>query len=156
MDPMDPSALAPLVMPWLIRYAPPVIEAARTYGGKALEVVAEKALEKVGENITEESWQFGKPLLKKLLTRFTTNPAALVAVEDLAKDPQDSDNQAVMRVQLKKLFEADRDFAVEVEKLVSEANRAGITINITASGDRSVAAQNINAPVITGDIKTGK
>ncbi|MGE0103816.1 MAG: hypothetical protein AB7H86_04270 [Blastocatellales bacterium] len=156
MNPMDPSALAPLVMPWLIRYAPPIFDAAKTYGGKALETIAEKALEKVGENITEESWQFGKPLLKKLLARFTITPAALVAIEDLAKDPQDSDNQAVMRVQLKKIFEADQDFAAEIEKLMSEANRAGSTINITASGDRSVAAQNINAPVIIGDIKTGK
>lgn len=153
---MDPTTLAPLVMPWLIRYAPPVVEAAKTYGEKALETAAEKALEKVGENITDESWQFGKPLLKKLLGRLAKRPAALEAIEDLASQPDNPDIQTVMRVQLAKLFEADRDFATEVEKLVTEANRAGITINITASGDRSVAAQNINAPVITGDIKTGK
>lgn len=153
---MDPTTLAPLVMPWLIRYAPPVFEAVKTYGGQALETVAEKALEKVGENISDDSWQYGKPLLKKLLTRITKRPAALEAVEDLARQPDNPDNQTVMRVQLAKLFEADRELATEVERMVTEANRAGITINITASGDRSVAAQNINAPVITGDIKTGK
>ncbi|QQS45406.1 MAG: hypothetical protein IPM66_15860 [Acidobacteriota bacterium] len=153
---MDPSDLAPLVMPWLIRFAPPVFEAAKTYGEKALETVAEKALEKAGEKITDESWQFGKPLLKKLLARIAKRPAALEAVEDLARQPDNSDNQTVMKVQLAKLFEADRELAAEIEQLVTNANRAGITINITASGDRSVAAQNINAPVITGDIKTGK
>lgn len=153
---MDPSTLAPLVMPWLIRYAPTVFEVAKTYGEKALEKVAEKAIEKVGENITDESWKFGKPLLKKLLTKFSNRPAALEAAQDLAKQPDNADNQTVMRVQLAKMFEADRDFAAEVEHLVTEANRAGITMNITASGERSVAAQNINAPVITGDIKTGK
>lgn len=153
---MDPSDLAPLVMPWLIRFAPPVFEAAKTYGEKALETVAEKALEKAGEKITDESWQFGKPLLKKLLARIAKRPAALEVVEDLARQPDNSDNQTVMKVQLAKLFEADRELAAEIEQLVTNANRAGITINITASGDRSVAAQNINAPVITGDIKTGK
>lgn len=150
---MDPNAIAPFVMPWLIRYLPDLFSLAKTYGEKTIDTIAEKALEKVGENVTDETWKFGKPLLKKLLPKLAAKPAALEAVEDLAKSPDRSDFQTVMQVQLTKLLEADQDLLAEVQRIIAESQQAGGAINITASGERSVAGQSLNAPVFTGDIK---
>jgi hypothetical protein len=153
---MDTNTLVPLVMPWLIRFIPFLFGTVKTYGEEALDTVTEKALEKVGENLSEEAWKFGKPLLKKLLPQFLSKPVALEAAEDLANAPDSPAYQTVVQVQLTKILEANQDIRAEVERLVVEAQQAGVKISITASGERSIAGQNINAPVFTGDIKIGK
>jgi hypothetical protein len=153
---MDIGNLVSLVMPWLVHFTPPLVDIVKTYGEKAFDTVAEKALEKVGENLSDDAWKFGKPILKKILPKLLAKPAAMEAVEDMAKAPDNPAYQTVIQVQLTKMLEADHELLADVTRLIERAQQDGINIAITASGQRSVAAQNINAPVFTGDIKSGK
>lgn len=100
---------------------------------KAGHVAAGEAIKKVGK----EAWG----LWEKLRGAVQANPAASQAVDDLAAQPDDEDLRAVLRVQLKKLLQADPSLADEVARLI-----------VTASGDRSVAAGgDVRGTIITGD-----
>ena len=72
---------------------------------------------------------------------------------DAAAVPQDEDAQAALRLQLRKLLAEDKDLAREIGQQWAAAQAAGVTI--TASGERSVAAQTITgSAVVTGDRNT--
>ena len=95
-------------------------------------------MEKTGDVAVGETI---KKLWEKLRGAIQASPAASEAVDELAARPDDEDLRAVLRVQLKKLLEADPSLADEVARL-----------NVTASGDRSVAAGgDISGTIVTGD-----
>ena len=105
--------------------------------GKAGDVAAGEGIEKVGK----EAWGVAQRLWERLRGAVQANPAAREAVEDLVGRPDDEDYRAVLRVQLKKLLEADQSLADEVARLI-----------VTASGDRSVAAgESISGTIVTGN-----
>jgi hypothetical protein len=101
---MDPVTLAgsavALVAPYL------------ALGGKEL---AKKVGEEAGQRI------FG--LYDKLKAKLVGGGAEALA--DLAKQPNDADSQAALRVQLKKALDADPAFRAELEKLVGEIKEKG-------------------------------
>ena len=71
------------------------------------------------------------------------------ALAHVVEDPGDADGVAALRKAIRKALTADDELADEVCVLLGEAQRAGVAV--TASGERSVAAQ-VNAGVIvTGD-----
>ncbi len=111
----------------------------------------EKAAEETGKNVAGQSWEWAKSLWTKLKPKVEANPAALVAAQDVAQAPEDEDLRAVMRVQLKKLLTEDQSLAEEVSRLLEQGKAAGI--NVTASGERSVAiGGNVKgSTIITGD-----
>ncbi len=110
---MDPTALAATATALLAPYV-----------AKA----GEKLAEKVGEKLPE---QMGK-LWTAIAARFKGKPAAEEAVKDLAAKPDDEDNQAAFRKELKKVLEADTDFVAELEKLLKSTS-GDIIVN-TGSG----------------------
>ena len=115
-----------------------------------LSIAGGKALEKAGEKITEGVWARGQALWNKLWPKVEHNTAALGAAKDLANMPDDNDAQAAMRLQLKKLLTEDSTFAQEIAKTFAELAPSNTTV--IASGDRSVASQNMTDNVIiTGD-----
>ncbi|HEV7671465.1 MAG TPA: hypothetical protein VGS22_23340 [Thermoanaerobaculia bacterium] len=71
-------------------------------------------------------------------------PATAEAVRDVAKDPEDLDAQAVLRVQLRKLLERDKVVAREMARLVDSHGAGGrYEFGATAQagpGGRAVAA----------------
>jgi hypothetical protein len=73
------------------------------------------------------------------------------AVRDAADDPDDSDARAALRQQIKRALREDARLRDELARMLSAAG-AG-TVNVTASGERSIAAQRIGV-AITGDNAT--
>ena len=140
---MDGLTLAPLVMPYLIRYLPQLIEAGKFVGGKALE--------KIVENSTDGAWKFAKPWFGKLMGRIEESPAALPLAEKVALTPDNQKYQTALEVQLEDILSANPALAEEIARLIGQAERENITVR---QGDRSVFLKGNNPGVImTGDVK---
>jgi hypothetical protein len=136
---MDIVALTQSVAPLLIPLMPYLLK------------MGEKAAEEAGEKIGGATWEWGKGLWSKLRAKVEAKPAAIEAAQEVAKNPDDVDAQAALRLQLRKLLEGDATLAEEVYELVEKAQAAGVTV--TASGDRSVAVGRDvkGSTIITGD-----
>jgi hypothetical protein len=114
--PMEPISLATAVVAFLSPY---LVKA----GEKTAETLGEKLPEAVGT------------LWRAITTRFKGDAAAETAVKDVLEAPQDADNQATLRKELRKVCQADTAFAEALERLLTNAKRqSGDTINNTGSG----------------------
>lgn len=113
MDPQTISVIATTAVGFLSPYL-----------AKAGEVAAKK----VGEDIYQA-----------LKARFGKKPAAQEALADLEKAPSDTDLQAALRVQLKKLLVEDEAFAAQLQQLLQKAGgtEAGATIIKQVAGDNA-------------------
>ncbi|MFJ8697528.1 hypothetical protein [Streptomyces roseolilacinus] len=74
------------------------------------------------------------------------------AVRDAAEAPEDADAAAALRQQVKRALREDAGLPAELARMLPAA---GETVNVTASGERSVAAKTIGTAV-TGDNVTIK
>ncbi len=145
---MDVTALVPYVAPLIATAAPHLLEAGKT--------AAEKALEKIAESLGEDSWKWGKAIVKKLWPKVEANPLAIAAAQEVAKAPNDQANQQMLGLALQKLLQADEALAAEIKQILDEAKAAGV--NLVQSGDRNVFSQGDHNINVTGDnvkIKNG-
>ncbi|MET7696893.1 hypothetical protein [Streptomyces sp. NPDC005485] len=71
-------------------------------------------------------------------------------VQDTADAPDDADAAAALRQQIKRALREDAELLAELARLLPSA---GETVNVTASGARSIAAKTIGT-AITGDNTT--
>lgn len=85
------------------------------------EELAKKAGGKIGETAGETALSKVKQLHSSIKAKFAAKPAAAEALDDLTKSPDDSDLQATVRTQLKKILSSDEDFAKELADLLKEA-----------------------------------
>lgn len=95
---------------------------------------AKGAAGKLGETVIEKA----DALLTKLKAKFSSRPALEEAVKDVAKQPDDADAQAALRVQLRKLLEAEPDFAGELHQIVSTVNNNNMTQHVSGTGNFAV------------------
>jgi hypothetical protein len=111
----------------------------------------EKVAEETGKAVAGQSWEWAKSIWTKLKPKVEAKEAALEAAQDVAQSPEDQDAQAAFRQQLKKLLTEDQSLAEEVSRWLDQGKAAGI--NVTASGDRSVAiGGNVKgSTIVTGD-----
>ncbi|MGM9380291.1 hypothetical protein [Streptomyces antibioticus] len=72
------------------------------------------------------------------------------AVQDAADAPGDEDAAAALRQQIKRALREQSDLQAELARLLPAT---GETVNVTASGERSIAARSIGTAV-TGDNTT--
>ncbi|MFF3878645.1 hypothetical protein [Streptomyces sp. NPDC001978] len=72
------------------------------------------------------------------------------AVQDTAQAPDDEDAAAALRQQIKRALRDDAELLAELARMLPAA---GETVNVTASGERSIAAKTIGTAV-TGDNTT--
>ncbi|WP_405916115.1 hypothetical protein [Streptomyces sp. NBC_00728] len=72
------------------------------------------------------------------------------AVQDVADDPDDADAAAAVRQQIKRALRDDAELLAELAQMLPAASE---TVNVTASGERSIAAKTIGT-AITGDSAT--
>lgn len=138
------DVLATLVMPYLIRYLPQLIEAGKFVGGKALE--------KIVENSTDDAWKFAKPWFGKLMGRIEESPASLPLAEKVALTPDNQKYQTALEVQLEGILSANPALAEEIARLLDQARAAGKQI----SADRGGVAFGDNAQgntAITGGMQ---
>jgi hypothetical protein len=70
----------------------------------------EKAAEEAGKKLGGDAWERAKALWAKLRRKERVAQAA----QDLAESPDDDDAQAALRLQLKKVLQADPSLAAEV------------------------------------------
>jgi hypothetical protein len=115
----------------------------------------EKAVEEVGKklpNAVGQMWQ-------TIIARFKDKPAAEEAVKDVVAQPQDEDNQAALRKELRKVLEAEPTFVAELERLLATAQReAGDTIINTGSGAVAThggVAAGAGGVAVRGDVHGG-
>ena len=136
---MDINALASSLTTALVPLLPYLLKA------------GDKAAEETGKAVAGQGWEWAKSLWTKLKPKVEAKPEALVAARDVAQTPEDTDLQAVLRVQLKKLLTEDQALAEEVSSWLDQGKTAGITV--TASGERSVAiGGDVNgSTIVTGD-----
>jgi hypothetical protein len=71
-------------------------------------------------------------------------------VTDLAADPGDPDLQAALRVEIRRQLADDAELAADLRGML--AGSAAVTV--TASGERSIAAQSVTGVASTGDDAT--
>lgn len=83
----------------------------------------------------------GEALWATLEKRFKGSPAAETALVDLQAAPEDADNQAALRKEIRKLAEADAAFRAELEQLLmaAQAEAPGSSYYATLTGDGAIA-----------------
>jgi hypothetical protein len=93
-------------------------------------------LAKAGEAAAKK---FGEDIYQVLKARLGKKPAAQEALADLEKAHDDTDLQAALRVQLKKLLAEDEAFAVQLQHMLQEVGgtEAGATIIKQIAGDNA-------------------
>lgn len=121
--------------------SPYVTAAVGVYGGAVLAAVRDQA--------ADATVALGRRMLQRI---FGTRAAGEVPepVADLAADPGDPDLQAALRVVIAEMLAADADLAGDLRGMLAGAP----TVTVTASGERSIAAQSITGVAATGDNTT--
>jgi hypothetical protein len=108
------------------------------YGGAVLaKVRAEAADATVG---------LGRRLLLRIFGSREEGQPLPGPLEALADDPDDGDALAAVRLAVRQTLAADPVLAAEVRSML-----AGAAVTVTASGERSIAAQVISGTAVTGD-----
>jgi hypothetical protein len=110
----------------------------------------DKAAEKAGEKIGEGVWTQAQSLWRKLLPKLSSSPGGLEAAKDLVEMPDDSDAQATMRLQLKKLLSEDAELAQEISNALAQSSEIRATI-INASNNSVAAKKIVDSTVIAGN-----
>ena len=113
MDPVTLTALTAFLAPFL----PALLD----LGGKVAGGAAAKVGETAGSKLTEDALNKAKAIWAKLHPKVEAKESAKEAAADVAKAPDDADSQAALRVQLKKILEADPELAEAIAQLMQEA-----------------------------------
>ncbi len=99
-----------------------------------IKKAGEKALDKIAEQLPQA--------VGKVWSAIANKSSITEAASDLAKNPEDADNEVFFKKQLQKAFEKDQDFASQLADLIEEAKKdSAININ----GDGVVATNNSTA-----------
>ncbi|MEU9188639.1 hypothetical protein AB0D14_29700 [Streptomyces sp. NPDC048484] len=128
---MDPLAVSAEVTPY-------VTAAVAAYGTAVLT--------RAQDATADATVALGQRLLWRMLGRREDSTPLTAAVEDLAVNPGDSDAEAALRMQIRKVITDD---AALFRELAAMVRASGIAI--TASGERSIAAHTIHGGASTGD-----
>ena len=84
----------------------------------------EKGAETIGEKLGSGTWETAKALWRLLNPIIEANPVVAAAARDMADEPDDTDAQAALRFQLKKLLAADEQLAAALQQLVEDAGQS--------------------------------
>lgn len=109
---MDPATLTAFLAPFL----PTLMK----LGGKILEGAAAKTGETGGTKLTEQAVNKAKAIWERLHPKVEAKESAKEAAKDVAKTPADEDARAALRLQLKKILEADPALAGAIAKIMQE------------------------------------
>ncbi|BAY23237.1 hypothetical protein NIES2100_30010 [Calothrix sp. NIES-2100] len=101
--------------------------------------VGNKAVEGASQKVGEDGWNKAKAIWAKLLPKVEAKEAAKEAAADVAQNPEDEDLQASLRVQIKKILDADTALAEEIAKIWQETKSADGSVSLNAqSYDESI------------------
>ena len=117
---------------------PYVSAAVGAYGGAVLARVRDEA--------ADATVGLGRRLLQRVFGSRDEGEPLPEPLADLTVDPGDGDALAAVRLAVRKALAADPVLAAEVRSMLT-----GAGVTVTASGDRSIAAQVISGTAVTGD-----
>jgi hypothetical protein len=105
--------------------------------------VGNKAVEGASQKVGEDVWNKAKAIWAKLQPKVEAKEAAKEAATDVAESPENEDSQASLRVQLKKILEADPTLAAEIAQILQVgSNQPSDNIQISANAyDQSTVKQ---------------
>jgi hypothetical protein len=118
-----------------------VIAAVREFGGTVLNQAQDDA--------AEATVGLGRRLLQRIFGTRTPGEALPEPVADAVASPEDEDAVAALRLAIRKALAADPELRGDVEHMLASAG-----VSVTASGERSIAAQTISGIAATGDNTT--
>jgi predicted Rdx family selenoprotein len=125
----------------------PVLPLLVTAGNTMSEMVTGRALTAV------EQWAI--KVWRRLRQGSTPESTAVqVAARDVVQRPDDLDAAAALRLQLRKLLEADPRLAEELAGLVEEGRRAGVLTVATGARSVAVGGDMSDSVIVTGDDST--
>lgn len=104
----------------LTAFLAPFLPTLMKLGGKVLDVAVTKSGETAGTQLTEKALNKASAIWEKLFPKVEAKESAKEAAEDVAKAPTDEDAQAALRLQLKKILEADPALAEAIAQLMQE------------------------------------
>jgi hypothetical protein len=111
---------------FLVKFLAPCLPFLINIGNKAVE----GASQKVGEDV----WHKAKAIWAKLHPKVEAKEAAKEAATDVAENPENQDLQASLRVQLKKILDADTALAEEIAKILQvSTDKSGDNIQVSAN-----------------------
>jgi hypothetical protein len=149
---MDPASLALIVTGVISRVLPYLVK----MGGAMGDSLAEET----GRQFGPESWETAKIIWSKIMDKLFSKSESTIAVEDVVKSPEDPDNVASLRKEIRKLLEEDQSLAIDLEETVN--NRIKVDMNLgeivksTVTGVKLKGkASVIDLKMKTGDIKEG-
>lgn len=105
--------------------------------------VGSKAVEGASQKVGEDGWNKAKAIWAKLQPKVEAKEAAKEAATDVAERPENEDLQASLRVQLKKILDADPALAEEIAQILQAgSNQSGDNIQMNANAyDQSTLKQ---------------
>ena len=109
--------------------------------------------EGVVDQVAKQKGDVAQALWDRLFPKMAETPATDTAVRDAAANPEDTDYQAALRVQLRKLLTEDRDLAQQLREVIDSGEKASGDVNVSAGGERSVAVGGSvqGSTIVTGD-----
>ncbi len=117
--------------------------------------MAQSAAGELGKKIGADTWQGLKALAERIQQKAEEKPALQEALADARTHPQDEDAIAALRLQLRKLLQADPDLRAEAARVLAQ-----VPAGVIAWGERSVAVGGHvqGSTIITGDrnVVTGR
>ncbi|MER7179792.1 hypothetical protein ABT404_09965 [Streptomyces hyaluromycini] len=128
-----------------------LVEQAGPYLTTAVSVFGTAVLTRAEDAAADATANLGRRILQAVWHRRGEQGQAELeaAVQDAADDPDDGDAAATLRQQIKRALREDVALREELAGMLASAAGAG-SVNVTASGERSIAAQTIHTAV-TGD-----
>jgi len=120
---------------------PYVSAAAAAYGGAVLA--------KVRDDAADSTVSLGRRLLQRVFGSRDDGDRLPEPLTDVIADPMDVDALAALRLHLRKVLTSDSALETEVREMM-----AATGVTVTASGERSIAAQVISGIANTGDDST--
>src|SRR6185436_3675636 len=150
---MDPKLLAEALVLLLAQALPTLLSAGEKAAGKAVEEMGKQAGTAVSDKV-KEIWD-------RLRGKVEENPRAAGAVQDVVQTPEDEDVRAALRVQLRKLLEADpalaADLAPRVEAItnVHAQDRAVVATHGGVAGGKLAVGGHVYGDVVMNEREGG-
>jgi hypothetical protein len=116
------------------------------YASAAVGAYGGAVLAKVRDDAADATVSLGRRLLQKIFGTRRDGEPLPEPLADAAADPGDADAAAALRLAIRKALAASPGMADEVRGIL-----AGAGVSVTASGERSIAAQVISGVAVTGD-----
>jgi hypothetical protein len=123
----------------------------------------EEAVRRAGKKVGEEGLEMAKKLWEKLRPKVEASPEAQGAAKNVVAEPDEADARAALRLQIRKLLEADPALASELAGLVNAAGGAHHAVvygsGAIAQGPGAVAAGAGGFAVggdVRGDLRVGR